>query len=94
MHGYWPFIYFGAIAVVAFGLSSWGTRVVLRQPDVPRVQRRWQLVLVWVVPVLGAFLVIEMYRVARRLTPLKFCDSRRDESDAQSGSGTSGRWGH
>jgi hypothetical protein len=68
MQGHWPFVYFGAMAVVAFGLSCWATRVVLRQPDVPRLQRRWQLALTWVLPIVGALLVVEIYRVARRRT--------------------------
>ena len=65
MSGYWPIIYFGAVAVVALGINGWGTRVLLRQSDLPPLQRRWQLVLIWVVPVIGALLVIEMYRPTR-----------------------------
>ena len=72
MRAHWPTIYFAAMAVVAFGFSGWGTRVLLRQPDVPTVQRRWQLVLTWVVPVVGALLVIEMYRSSRRRIPSRF----------------------
>src|SRR5438045_9643921 len=72
MRSHWPTIYFAAMAVVAFGFSCWGTRVLLRQPDVPTVQRRWQLVLTWVVPVVGALLVIEMYRSSRRRIPSRF----------------------
>lgn len=65
MNGYLLPIEFSAIAVVALGISWWGTRVLLSQSDVPPVQRRWQLVLIWIVPVIGALLVIEMYRPAR-----------------------------
>ena len=66
MNGYWPIIDFGAIAIVALGISWWGTRVLLKQSDVPAVQRRLQLVLIWVVPVIGALLVIEIHRPSRR----------------------------
>jgi hypothetical protein len=72
MRGYWPIIYFGGIAAVAISISCWGTRVLLSQSDVPRDQRRWQLLLTWVVPVIGALLVIEMYRPSRRWRRSKF----------------------
>jgi hypothetical protein len=72
MRGDWPIIYFGAIAIAAISISCWGTRVLLRQLDVPRHQRRWQLLLTWMVPVVGALLVIEMYRPPRRWRRSKF----------------------
>jgi Tfp pilus assembly protein PilX len=66
MRGVWPIVYFASIALVAIGLSCWATRVLLGEPDVPRLQRGWQLVLIWVVPVVGAVLVVEMHRPSRR----------------------------
>jgi hypothetical protein len=72
MSAYWLVIYFSAIAVAAISISCWGTRVLLRQSDVPRHQRRWQLLLTWLVPVIGALLVIEMYRPARRFPRRRF----------------------
>ena len=67
MRGYWPIIYFGAIAIAAIGISGWGTGVLMQQSDVPPIQRRWQIALIWFVPVVGALLVIEMYHPSRRL---------------------------
>jgi hypothetical protein len=61
-----PLVYFGAIALAAIGVSCWGTRVLLREADLPRLQRLAQLVVVWVVPFLGALLVSELHRPSRR----------------------------
>jgi hypothetical protein len=72
MRGYWPIIYFAVIAVPAISVSCWATRVLLNQSDVPRDQRRWQLVLIWIVPVIGPLFVIEMYRPSRRSRRSKF----------------------
>jgi hypothetical protein len=72
MRGYWPIIYFSAIAVAAISISCWGTRVLWNQSDLPQEQRRWQLLLTWIVPVIGALLVIEMHRPSRRLRRSKF----------------------
>ena len=72
MHGNWPIIYLGSLAVLGIGLSCWGTRVLLRQAGEPRFQRLWQLVLTWVVPVVGALLVIEIYRRSRRRAASRF----------------------
>jgi hypothetical protein len=60
-----PFVYFGASAVAAIGVSCWGTRILFREPDVPRLQRGAQLALIWIVPFLGALLVTELYRPSR-----------------------------
>jgi hypothetical protein len=61
-----PFVYFGASALAVIGVSCWGTRILYREPDVPRLQRFAQLALIWIVPFLGALLVAELYRPSRR----------------------------
>ena len=66
MRDIWPIVYFGAIAVVTIGVSCWGTVVLARQPDVPRLQRVGQLVVIWAVPVLGSLLIAELYGALRR----------------------------
>jgi hypothetical protein len=61
-----PYIYLAAIAAVWVGISCWGTLVLARQPDVPRLQRAGQLILIWALPILGALLVAELYGALRR----------------------------
>jgi hypothetical protein len=61
-----PLVYFYVIAMVAIGVSCWGTVVLFRQPNVPRLQRFGQFALIWTLPVLGALLVAEMYGALRR----------------------------
>jgi hypothetical protein len=61
-----PLVYLGAPALAVIGVSCWGTRILFREPDVPRLQRFAQLALIWVVPFLGALLVVELYRPSRR----------------------------
>jgi hypothetical protein len=61
-----PLVYLGAPALAVIGVSCWGTRILFREPDVPRLQRFAQLALIWVVPFLGALLVAELYRPSRR----------------------------
>jgi hypothetical protein len=61
-----PFVYFGASALAVIGVSCWGTRILFREPDLPRLQRLAQLALVWIVPFLGALLVAELHRPSRR----------------------------
>lgn len=45
----------GALALVTVGLDAWATMIVVRnEPDAGR--RRLQLVLVWVLPIIGSLL--------------------------------------
>jgi hypothetical protein len=66
MPSVWPFVYFGASALAVIGVGCWGTRILFREPDVPRLQRFAQLALIWLVPFLGALLVSELHRSSRR----------------------------
>jgi len=61
-----PFVYFGASALAVVGVSCWGSRILFREPDLPRLQRLALLALVWIVPFIGALLVAELHRPSRR----------------------------
>ena len=61
-----PLVYVGAPALALIGVSCWGTRILFREPDVPRLQRFAQLAFIWIVPFLGGLLVAELYRPSRR----------------------------
>jgi len=66
MRGVLPLVLFASSGVTWLCLSWWGTRVLIREPDLPRLQRIAQLVVVWVVPIVGALLVLELHRPPRR----------------------------
>ena len=67
MRIFWPTIFLGGVAFAALAVSCWGTRVVLRERDLPWVQRLAQVVLVWAVPFIGAFLVSELHHPSKRM---------------------------
>jgi hypothetical protein len=67
MRTYWPTIFLGGIALAALLVSCWGTRVLLQQRDVPRLQRLAQILVVWFLPFIGALLVSELHRPSIRI---------------------------
>jgi hypothetical protein len=70
MRGILPLVLLAGSGLGWLGLSWWSTCVLNREPDLPRLQRIAQLVVVWVVPFVGALLVSELHRPPkqRRLT--------------------------
>jgi hypothetical protein len=50
------------MAAVAVILNIWATGTVRREIEVPPHQRSAQLLFIWLVPVLGALMTIEVYR--------------------------------
>ena len=51
-----------ATTVVIIILDCWATVVVARQTDLPRAQRRLQLVFIWLLPVVGAMISLRIHR--------------------------------
>jgi len=72
-----------AIALLVLGAlvvaNGFATRVVLRDPDSERRQRLFQLLVVWLVPVLGAIFVFALHR-----TPEKPSGRYRESPDPTS----------
>jgi len=66
MRGVLPLVYFAGTALAWLCVSWWGTRALSREPGLPRLQRIAQLVVIWVVPFIGALLVSELHRPSRR----------------------------
>jgi len=64
-----PAVVFGAIATVIIGLDIWATVVVARQTDLPLVQRHFQIMFVWLLPVIGAMMAMEIHRRAKQHKP-------------------------
>lgn len=52
---------FGAVGMVVV-LNIWATRVVRRQIELPAHQRSSQILFIWIVPVIGAVIAIEVHR--------------------------------
>jgi hypothetical protein len=52
----------GAVAAVAVTLNLWATGILRREIEIPHPQRRAQLLFIWLVPVLGALIAVEVYR--------------------------------
>jgi hypothetical protein len=48
--------------VVIILLDCWATVVVARQIDLPRAQRRLQLLFIWLLPVVGAMISLRIHR--------------------------------
>jgi hypothetical protein len=63
----WPTIFICATTFTAFLVSCWGTRILLQQRDLPSLQRFPQMLLVWLLPFIGALLVSELHRPSKRL---------------------------
>jgi hypothetical protein len=58
-----------AIATAIVLLDVWATRVVVRQIDLPGLQRRAQVIFVWLVPIIGALIALEIHRRAKSYQP-------------------------
>jgi hypothetical protein len=57
-----PILELGAVAAVVVSLNIWATVIVRSQTDVPTHQRRLQLLFVWLLPVIGALITVEVHR--------------------------------
>jgi hypothetical protein len=55
----------GAIATPILILNVRATVIIARQIDVPRRQRRSQVIFTWLLPVVGALIALEIHRRAR-----------------------------
>jgi len=60
-----PALVLGVLAAVVVVLDIWATRTVVHQTDLTSRQRRTQVLFVWLLPVIGAWIAIEIYRPSR-----------------------------
>lgn len=59
----------GALAAAVVALNLWATARISNEPDLPIHQKRLQLLFVWLFPVIGALVSIEVYRRSTPRTP-------------------------
>ena len=52
----------GAVATFVVILNIWATALIRSQTDVPANQRRLQFLFVWLLPVIGAWVTVEVHR--------------------------------
>ena len=57
-----PVVELGAVGIVLVGLNIWATRVVRRQTELPPQERRFQILFIWLLPVIGALITVEVHR--------------------------------
>src|SRR5438094_770672 len=58
-------IILGPITTAVIVLGVWATVIVARQIDLPRVQRRSQIIFIWLLPVVRAMIALEIHRRAK-----------------------------
>ncbi len=75
-----------AVLLILLVLNGLATRAVLRDDFSEAVQKRLQLAVVWLLPLLGALLVLAVHR-----KPDRSSGKYRDEADCGDDFGTSGR---
>ena len=54
------------VLVVVLAANAWATSVVLRSATATRAQKALQSLLVWLVPLLGAVMIVVFHRLDRR----------------------------
>jgi hypothetical protein len=57
-----PILILGVLTAVVVILDIWATRTVTRQLDLSPQQRRSQILFIWLLPVIGAWIAIEINR--------------------------------
>lgn len=52
----------GVFTTATIALDVWATVVVRRQIDVAKRQRRYQIAFIWLLPIIGALIALEIHR--------------------------------
>jgi len=60
-----PNVMLGSLVGIVVILNIWATVTIRAQSDVPPQQRRLQVLFVWLLPVIGAVIAVEVYRRTR-----------------------------